>query len=419
MSAIRRDTTRASLMIVVHGGLNGFNDSRELAEAVGDSIYRDGHYPIFVNWRTDFPDSYAEHLAFTRRGHVTGRWNALLNVPTNLVADVGRGVTRAPLLLPEQARDEFLALVSGDRSGPVNAEYQALRKQFGDTAQIQASLGTHCTSGRNQMGALVRAPLAPLRLLIGVPVAGWVGTAGWDNMVRRSRNVFRRPAESTHRDTAYSDRYRPGQGGASALMDSIARMLREDAAARNLPRPRRVTLVGHSMGAIVLSEMIRLYPTVQFDTIVFMAAAVSSREFHEKVVPYLAAHPTSRFFNLTLHPNMDARERIVVPIAPVGSLLENIDEIYSNPATHVDRTLGKWTNVLETLHLVPDSVRGQISIKGFGYNDPHHPGYGSRRGNPGVHGAFNDPGLGFWRSEFWKPTPPSPRGEQEPRSCPR
>jgi hypothetical protein len=411
MNELRRDRKPRGIMIVVHGGMNGFPASRKLAEQAGDSIFREGYNPIFLNWRTNALNSYGEHLVWTRRGHIVSSDAAIINAPLTLAADVGRGVTRWPLNVTEAFRDDVLTL-GADRAWPVVAEYDSLRAQFGNPSQVQVSLGTFCTSGTSRVATAIRTPFMPFRLAVGLPLSEMIGTSGWENMLRRTRNVFRQPWESAHQKSAYGQEYRPGQGGASILMDSLQALTKEDTT-------WRITLIGHSMGAILLNEIVRLYPTMRFDTIVYMAAAASTRDVYENVLPYLAAHPKTRFYNLTLHPNADAREHWVswLPVLPVGSLLEVIDDIYQSPLTHVDRVFGKWTNAMETLHLIPDSVRGQVSIKAFGYNDPNHPGYGDRRGDPGVHGDFNNVDLAFWRTSFWLPTPPPAPDELQPRDC--
>ena len=411
MNELRRDRQPRGLMIVVHGGLNGFEDSRKFAEQAGDSIYTAGYNPIFLNWRTNLVSSYGEHLIWTRRGHIVSGSAAVVNAPLNFVADAGRGITRWPINVTEAFRDDVLTL-GADRSRPVVAEYEAVRAGFGDPSQVQVSLGTYCKSGTGRLATALRLPFLPVRLAVGLPLSEMGGTSGWNNMLRRTRNVFRQPWESAHEDEAYGEQYRPGQGGASILMDSLQGLIREDTT-------RRVTLIGHSMGAILLNEVIRLYPSIRYDTIVYMAAAASTRDVYENVLPYLGSHPQTRFYSLTLHPNADAGEHWLplAPILPVGSLLEAIDDIYQNPATHVDRVFGKWTNAMETLHMIPDSVRGQVTIKAFGYNDPNHPGYGARRGDPGVHGDFNDVDLAFWRPGFWQATPPAGLDVPQPRGC--
>ena len=55
--------------------------------------------------------------------------------------------------------------------------------------------------------------------------------------------------------------------------------------------------------------------------------------------------------------------------------------------------MGKWENIIRASHIIPENVRGQIFIKGYGYIN---------ESDPQVHGEFNDSNLEFWNSDFWK-----------------
>src|SRR5207248_2999500 len=94
-----------------------------------------------------------------------------------------------------------------------------------------------------------------------------------------------------------------------------------------------ITLVGHSMGAIVCNRIVGGYPELKFKDIVYMGAACSVREFQANVVPYLVNNRHTRFYNLSLHPQCEAGEislsqpKIKFDIAPRGSLLVWLDNI--------------------------------------------------------------------------------------------
>jgi hypothetical protein len=155
------------------------------------------------------------------------------------------------------------------------------------------------------------------------------------------------------------------------------------------------------MGTIVLNEMIHNYPTLPCSNIVYMAAACTIRDFNLSVVPYLQYHGTNaQFYNLVLHPRNDALERSFGDIPPRGSLLEWIDNFLASPQTPVDRTLGKWENIIQATHTIPPEVRGRVHIKAFGSSrDENFP-----EGNPQTHGSFGT--NQFWRTEFWQPHVP-------------
>ena len=93
---------------------------------------------------------------------------------------------------------------------------------------------------------------------------------------------------------------------------------------------------------------------------------------------------------------------------PRGSLLEWIDDFASNPATFMQLTLGKWNNAIMAFHIIPPKVRGQVTLKGFGIEDPL---VNNRRSledpekvlknKPQRHGDFNDREQLFWRPDYW------------------
>ena len=113
-----------------------------------------------------------------------------------------------------------------------------------------------------------------------------------------------------------------------------------------------ITLIGHSMGTIVLNELLRVYPRLPYENIVYMAAASSMSDFYRSVIPLLEKDKEGdgkkrglRFYSLLLHPYAEATERFAGGMAPDGSLLEWVDNMYERPKTIFDRTLGKWRNL--------------------------------------------------------------------------
>ena len=196
-------------------------------------------------------------------------------------------------------------------------------------------------------------------------------------------------------------------GGLSILMEEL-RNLKKQAGQDDY----QVTLIGHSMGTIILNELLNLYSTdqdFQYDEIVYLAAACTIKNFERAVIPYLEQHPTTKFYNLTLHPYGDAREKTFWDLLPRGSLLDWIDDFASNPATFMQLTLGKWNNAIMAFHIIPPKVREQVTLKGFGIEDPL---VNNRRSleepenilqnKPQRHGDFNDRDQLFWRPDYWK-----------------
>jgi len=145
------------------------------------------------------------------------------------------------------------------------------------------------------------------------------------------------------------------------------------------------------MGAIVVDQILSAYPDMYFDNVVFMAAAVSTREVLDHTVPYLKLHPKTRFFSLSLHPDSENSETSLIGVEPSGSLLVWVDSYYTTPLTHLDRTFGRWENVRSVLHIFPqDVLQRQMHFKVFGSDT---------RNSPQEHGEFNN--YPFWRANFW------------------
>ena len=160
------------------------------------------------------------------------------------------------------------------------------------------------------------------------------------------------------------------------------------------------------MGTIVLNEWLRRdlleSKHVTYSNIVYMAGACSIRDFSRSVVPYLLQHQQTQFYNLMLHPLAELRERHRgYDLPPRGSLLVWLDSFLADPQTPLDRTLGRWDNIIPATEVIPESIRGQVTLKAFAlapYDDPSPPTGQSDYG-PQEHGQFR--GRPYWCKEFW------------------
>ncbi len=168
-----------------------------------------------------------------------------------------------------------------------------------------------------------------------------------------------------------------------------------------------LTVIGHSMGTIVINELLPLFRELPVKDIVYMASAASVRDSKRSLAPLLSHQDNSKhsqkFYNLMLHPMNDAQELAVKGMAPSGSLLAWIDEMYENPRTMLDRTFGKWRNVRATKHIFrPESQKNMI-FRVYNWRGPSA-AYLRKKNNhcyPVTHGGFNDDRMAFWRPQFW------------------
>lgn len=82
-----------------------------------------------------------------------------------------------------------------------------------------------------------------------------------------------------------------------------------------------ITLVGHSMGAIIVNNLLSVDATLKYNNIVHMASADSIANLFEYVLPYLSEHQGARFYSLSLHPENEVRESNALGTIPSGRLL--------------------------------------------------------------------------------------------------
>jgi hypothetical protein len=92
-----------------------------------------------------------------------------------------------------------------------------------------------------------------------------------------------------------------------------------------------------------------------------------------------------------LQPNAESVETSAKGFAPAGSLLEWIDNMYQNPKTQLDRTMGKWRNVWRGSRIFPREALEKMIFKVSSY----------RFGSPTKHGDFNLARMHFWLPRFW------------------
>ncbi|MGJ0514368.1 MAG: hypothetical protein ACR65O_01310 [Methylomicrobium sp.] len=444
-----RVSGRKKLLIFIHGGMNGYKSSLKRVERDLPKMMKDRDtYPIFVVWPSEMFDSYGDSIA----NYYQGSWDHrgyFLSVPFMAATDLAEVGTRSVLsygkqtnlLLGSTCFNEywrgFLPLYCGPNPNkPAFAEIKPTngqRNQNGDERnptndpceEADPPRGYSCvkTSAKEagDFWRLKNILLSPLKL-ISVPVIDPLGERDWNSMISRTRFAMRQPCKD--------DVWAKGNceaGPAYKLFKIINEKLQD----------REITLIGHSMGAIVASEAVNAFPDLPYRNVVFMGAAVSVREFSKSVQRVLKervlkeqgektlinANDCARdkvgvlgnpdeakrkpfyFFNLSLHPYAEATEENGYGAAPSGSLLEWIDTNFTQPADIADRTLGRWANISPLRYILDQDLlnSGYMHFKRFGldFNGPHsHGGLANPDARDNPEESEKKYGV-YWNPEYW------------------
>lgn len=389
---------RKNILIYIHGGLNtpSFSRNRAIEQSFIISRYQDKkdekngtrqYYPIFINWNSGLTSSYMEKILFVRQGRRISGIQAYLTAPLNLVSDMAQAIARIPSTW-EKSTSRFVQTKFFDKLEECD-EIKKNKTQY----KIEASLvcdGKLRDSFAEADRTFRFIASWPFRLL-GSPLVDAFGETAWISMLRRTRLIFRTPEEfenfEIHADT--------NRFNGLADVSSFLRMLEDEVSKNGNSEGYSITLISHSMGAIIANDIIRYFPKLPYKNIVYMAAASSISHVQETVVPLLSRPGNKvRFYNLMLHPDAESREYTLKGIGPTGSLLEWIDEYYTNPATLTDRRFGNWRNLFYTRRMMPKEARNHMTFKVFGFT--------RKLNNPMRHGDFSGTDQCYWRPEFWR-----------------
>jgi hypothetical protein len=168
------------------------------------------------------------------------------------------------------------------------------------------------------------------------------------------------------------------------------------------PERLEVSLVGHSMGTIIIDRLLRYAPNLQVKNIVFMGAATTVEDYRDTVDAYLDRHRSDKgggpnMYHLVLHPLAEVSEQGFWDLSPRGSLLIWIDNYFTDPPTPLGRRAGRFLNIVPELLYTGKDTRSRVHLKIF------RVGRGVRCWNPQKHGDFS--AFPFWDKSFWDPKP--------------
>lgn len=357
------------ILIFVHGGLNPYGSSLERMEEVikaqkeQDERGKPKHprlssyYLIFLNWNSDWGSSVADDVLLVRRGERVTDEGALstvggmLTFPFVGLLRVGTAVVGVPTAwwaLWETAGDSFRrADVGGDLCDLHNRRNSKLDA---------GSIATYVLA-------------SPVRLL-GAPFIQAFGRPAWDNMKRRAELTFALEREVT----------RSAGAGALFMRDLKDRIQKWKSRNWNV----EITLVGHSMGALVLNQLLPVFGDIYFHRIVYLAAAARMHDVETAVFPYLRRHQAAQFWSFSLSEADETRESGYVER---GTLLVWIDSLLERIDRPAHRTWGRHKNLREHFQRSPEFPQGQVFFVKFDGRDE------DGKKDPKKHGEFDHPEI--------------------------
>ena len=123
----------------------------------------------------------------------------------------------------------------------------------------------------------------------------------------------------------------------------------------------------------------------------------------------------TQFYDLCLHPTAELIETNAADIPPRGSLLVWIDDFLEEPATPLDRTLGRWENLVQVPYVIPPKLRGRFSIKAFSLLRHGTSCLEGGDPQPQQHGDFSQ--APYWDPLFWQPAHPCEADQKHIKSA--
>ena len=221
--------------------------------------------------------------------------------------------------------------------------------------------------------------------LISAPVIDAFGSSSWDVMLRHTDMLFHKEKECIHLLKKEQDKCllrnnnQLNDGGLYFFLKELEEEINKDKNKENW----EITLVGHSMGTIVANKIIREFgDDLPINKIIYLASADTVEHYQDTVFPFLK-RSDAKIYHFVLHPRAEEGEKnpsaYIPDLAPRGSLLVWIDNFLAKPLSLQQRTIGRYDNLMRSLHDTPDELRGKIHIRVYSA------GQDSNENNPLTH----------------------------------
>ena len=397
------DSKKKKVLVFIHGGLGTKKGWTEKIEKLRGEADIDGYYPVFVTWRSGIFTSILGRYSGVRNGVDRSLADAIGTAPAYFISDVTRGIAALPESYQEQTQNIF---ESEDKIFSRNhEEIVKFQKRFGSSFYY-----TGYGNSEGPLGGLwyrTKQVIPGAARVVTSPIIDGLGEKAWNIMFRRARLLTYRQTDLAFRGISEGGEY-AGQTADYSLAEVGSKYYEKSGAngvAAQLMRGLsnidgiKITLAGHSMGAIVANDLVAEFPEIKYDKILHFASADSNRHLVEKTFRYLGKkeNKQTQFWNLCLHPTNEEREQSVQGAVPQGSLLIWLDYYLMNPETTMDRRAGRWDNVKWILPHFEKLPNAQIKV--FGRRDSRGDEVKKKLEWPIKHGDFSE--RYFWKEEFY------------------
>ena len=366
------------IVFFIHGGLATINTNIPRTAMLRAQMVKSGYNPVFINWRSGFLSSYWDHLWRLRQG-VTSKWAKTTSLPY-FASDLLKTVANVPWSWITEAYHAW---------NSVGKDYDYVE----DEKYRPANVSLVSNDNKKNRRRMVRWWITSPAKVFTAPIVHTLGKPPWDVMRRRALTMSLNPHEDPES--------RPNEINIDSLgvIGKFFELFGQHIAASEEQGNRfELVLVGHSMGVITVNQLLSMKSELVFDKIVQMASADTVQATLGSVVPYLQQHQDAEYYGLHLHPNNEDREVKWGGVVPSGSLLVWIDNMYTTPATILERTAGRWDNMSKALALFPEE---RVHHKIFGRTNAN--AKSCDKGAicvPQKHSEFTE--AAFWLPEFFE-----------------
>ena len=409
-SASAQCKDKFTLTIFIHGGLNFLRDANERPDQFIKTMLKECHYPVFISWNSGAYTNYSDHLFRIRKGE-SNPAKAIPSIPIVLAQDLTRSVLKAPSAYLREIKK-----ASSVRKLYTQEVQQAYPKLIG---RLKATgLNIHQPELIHQ--SIQVDPLLPVKIItktVTTPIIDGFGKGAWDSMLRRTDLIFTSPysinqlltqelqpqhslKQGHHFETAIAKFFRAlsSSPALAIAQQNLASVHTTDQNTKDQKLAAiQINLIGHSMGTLVVNQALSKYPDLNIKNIVYMGAAAPLRSLESTIAPWLQHHPNTHFYSLSLDPYNELSEQSGQGLLPRGSLLNWIDNIFSDIHSVKDRTVGSWINIImlaDDMFAPSPYLRERIHLTKFHV----HTSQGMDVG-PQQHGEFDN--YAFWREEYW------------------